>query len=441
MLVFLQYLLDPAFLGGLILYCLIFTVLSMYVWRRPTLLSSLLMGYFLICASIILFAYMSGVTLLTLDAIERYIPSANEVYAFFEKGWFNIVADFDQLGNKHLHFPGYTIPLGFFLYIFQNSLIALHLFSTIFGLLIIYQLYQITAFLYEEKTARLAALMLAFSPYFIFLSSLILRDTFGIFLILWFFRNWQLFESKGNIKYVALMCFAIFVQLLIRPPIGLLLIGIIVIEKFLYNKPHKSVVPKIIKIIICIILGLGVLSFLIGSFNSNSFVLKGLKYAQLEYINQRTEPSYEAGSTYLENRSYSNYAELLRQLPQLIYYFLCVPFPWQVKSASQAVALIDSSVLWVIYILFFCELRNFIKKNRKWSIIIFSYFLLGITSSALLQGNIAGAQRHRLLFTVLIIPFAAHKLLSILDNNGFINSYKVMLRTSAQIRDVGLTKL
>jgi hypothetical protein len=94
----------------------------------------------------------------------------------------------------------------------------------------------------------------------------------------------------------------------------------------------------------------------------------------------------------------------------LTVYFLGSPFPWQIQKAIHLFALMDSAVLWVIYVLFFLEAKTFLRKNKKWAVILFTYLIFGVCSSGIVQTNVGGSQRHRLMFTILMLPFAVHRL-------------------------------
>ena len=430
--------LDPYILGGFLLYAITLMVLCIYFWRHRNFLASLMLVYFIFCSTIIINAYIFNINLITPDAEYVFLPSAQKVINFLDQGLFSAILDYGKLRDLNLNIPFYTIPLGTVLFFFQGSFIAGHLFSTIFGILIIYQLYHITFFLYDKRTAQFAALLWTASPFFNWISILIMRDTFGLFLILWFFRLWQLYEIKGDSKYLYLILFNFMCNLLLRPPMAVVLFTTVISYRIFGIQSNKSIFFRILKFAgISVLAALILFKILSGMIDTDSLLLKGLKYAELETINKRAAESFEAGSTYLEVGMYKSYTDLLKYWPLLIFYFLCSPLPWQIKKPRHAFALIDSTVLWFLYGLFLFEIWQFKKRNNKWGVIFLSYLLLGISSASLLQGNVGGAQRHRILFTAIMIPFAAHRLLVILDKSGIFDSFKMIFQQNLFLGNKG----
>lgn len=403
---------DPAFLGGMVLFFLSLMVLLVFLWRNRDLLSILLLSYFLICSGFILVAdYYNFVW--HNDSYRYYIPVALQTAHTWRQGLVEAIVGLDLWQHLSHGIPGYITPLALSFFVFHDSMIAGRLLSTIFGALTIYQLYQLTKTLYDYKTANITAFLVVFSPYYCWMSISILRESISLFFIVWIFRLWQLYEIQPAFKLRVLFLFALFYLGLLRPEIMLFIIMVMVITKTIFNPNWRvNFIIKGISLATCVLIMLFISAKILQSEELTQLkATKGIQMAQLDYLAKRIQGSSEAGSSYGAGIQYTSYWGALKYMPLLIVYFMASPFPWQVTKASHALGLLDSMVLWMLYFLFLLEFKSFIQRNKKWAGIIFTYILLGASCASVIQGNMGAALRHRMLFTILIIPFAAHQIL------------------------------
>lgn len=411
--------LEPDFLTYLIFSSIIMMALSINLWRKRGFLQYLLIIFFLICFCIITLNYLKPFLPQHSDSFRFYIPNALKHADAWRKSIIDSiftvsVKDFIA-GN-----PAYVYPLGLVFFLSENSLACARLFSTVFGLMLVYVLYHLTKDLFDERTAKLTALLLACSPYYMLLSCSILRDVHAVFFLIWFFRLWVQYEKVHTNKIRILMLISLFCLGMLRPPVFLVIMSVILLYKTAFNIKKKS---NVMMTILKLGLVLTCLSYTLNYlYNDQSFkdvrLLKGVQYAQLDNMMKRNVGSSDADSGYAKELHYSSFSEAMLYLPLLSIYFMCSPFPWMVQKTNQALAIIDSSVLWFLYIFFFLELWPYWKTNKKWANIIFTYLLMGICSASLIQGNMGAAVRHRLLFTALILPFAAHGLLKLITKKS-----------------------
>ncbi|MCK9375548.1 MAG: glycosyltransferase family 39 protein [Syntrophobacterales bacterium] len=310
--------------------------------------------------------------------------------------------------------PAYIYPLSLIFYLSDDSQEVARLFSLIFGIMSIFVLFKLTEDLYNTRTANFTALLLAFSPNYMLLSVAILRDTHSIFFLLWFFRLWRLYQKTPTIKVKFLMVFSFLYLGMLRPPVMLVLLCVVILHKTVFQyKKNKLLVARIIQfgVILGILLGTFI-NLYSGSVLSDLRIIKGAEYIDIDNMIKRSDSTSDADSGYTGEFRYTNIYEAILFMPILVIYFMGSPFPWMVKKTNQALAMADSSVLWFLYIYFFLEIKAFYKRDRKWALIIFSYILIGVCSASLVQGNMGGALRHRLLFTALMFPFAANNILN-----------------------------
>lgn len=411
--------LDPHFLTGLVFIVSIIFLLFIGFWRNRDYLIYCIFIFLILCASFILLNGIFKVFPLKVDSIEDYIPAGMTVANNLRAGVTGFVESLPRLIQDK--FLAYTFWVGVIFAITGNSLIAASFLSSIFGALTIYMVFHIAKDIYDVRTARLTVLLLAISPFFIFISSVIMRDTMVTFFICWFYRTWLLYDKIPERKYLWLMTFILLATGLLRPPIMFVIIASIMIYKLFFEKRENQsryfrMLVKYMKVVI-VLFGLVLAVATVTKTIDVKAIIQsrlgsGLKYTEMEQINQRISRSESAGSYYYPVAKHDSPLTILTYLPLLVAYFMASPFPWQVHKMTALFAVMDSAVLWAIYLLFFMEIRSFIKRNKKWAVVLFSYIFLGVCASSIVQANVSAAQRHRIMFTVLILPFAVHRLVS-----------------------------
>jgi 4-amino-4-deoxy-L-arabinose transferase-like glycosyltransferase len=404
---------TPEMIGGIAFLSIIFCGLIAYLFKNRNLVGVLLLVYFSVCSSLLIANGFGSFLPMPDDAFYKFIPAGKYFSTLLHRDILGGLMDYGSWMNRS---PAYTVPLGLVFAAFGDSLIAGGALSTLFGVMTIVQLYHIAQRLYDIRTAKIAALLLSLSPYYWLISVLILRDTMALFFIAWFFRLWMSYGYKSDNKTMLLMIFSFVYIGLLRPVVAgsLTLVFIAYYVFFIKRKGQFFVVLKVVTTaVFCLILvySLTQTNIIAQLSNMGGPVGQAFKYLNIETASDRADASGQtAASSYMEGLQYRSHGEAIKVLPLLILYFMCSPLPWQVKKISHLLALSDSMMLWFLYIFFFLEVRSFIKRQPKWAIIILLYLAIGIVGSALIQGNIGAAQRHRIMFTIFIIPLAAHNL-------------------------------
>jgi hypothetical protein len=405
---------DLQLIGGLAFLSIIFCSLVIFLYRRRNFLAFLLLGYFLVCSCLLLANQFKAFLPLPSDSVDRFIPAGLRLSTNLHR---DILGGLVSFGDILERTTAYTFPLGLVFFFFGDSMIAGGALSMAFGALTIVQMYRLTQTLYDTRTAKFAALLLSISPYYWLLSVLILRDTMVLFFIVWFFRLWMSYENKSDHQTIGWMVFSLLYIGLLRPVALTAILMVIAIYHILIVKKSKH--PWILKYLVVGVFGLA-LVYGIAQYNvlvyaqaMGGSVGKGAKYLDLDNASERAQASgSSASSNYNQGLEYHSFTEALTVLPMLVFYFMCSPLPWQIGKFNQLLALADSMVLWTIYLFFALEIKAFYKRDPKWATILILYLGIGILGSSLIQGNIGAAERHRVMFTVFILPIAAHNLLS-----------------------------
>jgi len=414
--------LTPEYLTAFVFIISITLFISISLWRSNDIIHRIVLMFLIMCGSIILINGLFDIFPQKIDSIQDFIPTSLKIADMIRSGITNIYVNFGNfLDDKIERVFVYTFWVGLIFVITKDSIPAGSFLSSIFGALTIYMIYHIAKDLFDSKTAKLTALLLALSPFYIYMSCVIMRDTMVTFVITLFYRIWLLYDKAPERRYLWLMILTLFLVGLLRPPMMIVILSSILIFKLFFEKRENQslgtiIFTKYLKIVF-VMFGILILgAYFTGAINIKSIMESRLgssiKYTQMETINNKIEGNSGAGSFYYPVPKHDSIVSILEYMPLLVVYFIASPFPWQITKATQLAALADSSVIWVICFLFFLEARSFARRNKKWAIILFTYLILGICASSIVQTNMGGSERHRIMFTIFLLPFAAHKILN-----------------------------
>jgi hypothetical protein len=115
----------------------------------------------------------------------------------------------------------------------------------------------------------------------------------------------------------------------------------------------------------------------------------------------------EARSGYLQEASIATPEEALRYFPLGLFYFLTVPWPWQVGAFRQNLIIPETAFWLALYPLMVVGMRRAFKSNQPGT--VFLLVLTGGTCAiyALLSANVGTTYRMRSQVWLLWAPFAA----------------------------------
>jgi len=381
-----------------------------YLMKQRNTLAKYLLLYFFICLIFILIKWRLSVELGTYDA-QLYQSLATTISSQLHKDFL------PNLPNIFLGYSAYTVPLGFLYFIFGNSEVVGQLFSTMFGLGVLYNLHQLALACFNRKVANLTTLCLTLYPYGWILATTLNRDIPVAFFITLLFRmlaeaqNGQRNFSRKSFYVIVLGCIAYLT--LLRPPL-LLLCGLTVSIYLLIQKRGLFTYPNIFRPIKTLLLSLLIMALAITAFWGKdyfaSFRLTGqaVQFISLDNLNRRLASSEDAGSAYMTGMRYASARDILTIMPLATAYFMYSPFPWQVQSPKQALGLLDSTLMLVLTYYFLKGIKDLYRRRRKLTMVLVTFLLVGFCTSSLLQSNIGAAMRHRTMFFLLMIPMAAH---------------------------------
>lgn len=400
-----------SWLSFLAFAAIIAAVLLRYIQRRDSALAWILLGYFCVCCALIATKWYLRLDLAVYD-VEKYQAGAIQIAALLR-------ADF--LGNLPYilrPYAAYTLPLGLLYFVFGDSEPLGQLLNTVLGLGVIMNLYRLATVWFNRRIANYTVLFLFLYPYGWILGSSLNRDMMIAFCITLFFR--VLSEIRGRERggarpglWVAALG-SCFYMALLRPPL-LILCGLAV---FVYWMAHPGAAPKrgqlhrtvrLTCIVLVMLLGSAGFFFL-GKYDTarGKWEQEATQFCEVGSMNHRLRISEDAGSAYMSGVRYSSYLDVLKVMPLASCYFLFSPLPWQVTSPKQALGIVDSTWMMLVCWYFMKGIKPLYRSNRKLTMALLAFLLVGFTTSSVLQANAGSAMRHRTMFSFLMFPIAVH---------------------------------
>jgi len=125
-------------------------------------------------------------------------------------------------------------------------------------------------------------------------------------------------------------------------------------------------------------------------------------------MNQRLRISEDAGSAYMKGVNYSSYHDVIKVMPLATVYFMFSPMPWQVSSPKQALGILDSTWMLLVCWCFLRGIKPLFRSNRKLTLALLTFLIVGFTTSSVLQANAGSAMRHRTMFSFVMFPVAVY---------------------------------
>lgn len=214
----------------------------------------------------------------------------------------------------------------------------------------------------EEKWKRVGIALFSFFPNYIFISSLLMRESLIILLVLlsfWLFLCWK---EKGEIKSVIGVVFVLLPACIMHSGCFILVVGYIFVFLFYNREQKRCCITKRT----CWGLGIATVIFIILWFSPMHNVLFAYFYKELDWrgiahlIESRNHQI--AGANYLTHQEINGPWDLLIYLPLRMLYFQISPMPWNWRGITDAVAFIIDSGTYIVAL--FCVISMLIKKKK-----------------------------------------------------------------------------
>lgn len=306
--------------------------------------------------------------------------------------------------------------ISLFYTVFGESKMIAQSISVALGTASVYLVYKICLILWDNHSAKKAAWVTALFPTLILYSSLILREVYIVFILL--YGLLAIIYFIKNKTYISF--FKVLVSFYILTSFhGALSIGLFVFLFYLMLQLMKKVLINlkdlkinIFSFLLIIILLVPIILFLTLNFRipylPSEFDLENIIYQ----INARIIGGSEYPSfLYIEHKGEFFFQVILR-----IFYFLYSPFVWDIEKTYHIIGLFDG-LLYFILTIYIIKNWQTIRRNPILQIFIL-IFIFYVVVHSMGVGNFGTGIRHRSKFVVLLIILAAPKI------NTFILSRK-----------------
>lgn len=381
--------------------------LALILLKRRDLVGKLLLVFLLLCLAFITVNWKLGLDLGQYDA-RLYQSLASGLSRNLTTDWLV------DLKDLFVPYWAYTLPLGLIYTVFGPSPLVGYLFNTIMGIGVILNLHRLARLCFSRRVADGTAVIMVLYPYGWVLSGTLNRDMMIAFFLTLLFRllaemTKQPAGSGNGLKgALALGCMAYLT--LLRPPL-LLLCGLVGLAYLLIGKcrtlPRKPLLlPLKVGLLLTLLTAGGTILYQSSALTQFRLAAQAAQFTDIDNLNVRLQNSEDASSAYLEGVRYASYQDILWVMPLSTFYFMYSPLPWQVISAKQALGLVDSLFLMVITYFFLWGFKDLHRSNRKFSLTLAAFLIVGFCTSGLLQANVGAAMRHRTMFFFLMFPVA-----------------------------------
>jgi hypothetical protein len=306
-----------------------------------------------------------------------------------------------RLSIRHLDSlqVGYFYLIGGIYYLFGVAPMIPVILNCIVGAVTAIPVFGITRDLAGREAARPAALLVTFFPSVVLWSTLLIRDTLVIFLLLLVIESVMALRRGFTIPRLVRFLVVLAALGTFRQYLFVILAGTSVMS-FVLGRAGRT--GRSFGVGVVVLLGLFLLVKLAG------FGLWELERASLFHLNQRRQfnalPS--AAGSIAPEVDISEPVSALTYLPVGMVYFLGSPFPWQVLNARQIMAVPDVLVWYLLLPPIFFGLVHIVRRRfRDGAMLLLSITTITVLYS-LVEGNVGIIFRHRAQIIVPMMVFA-----------------------------------
>ena len=262
----------------------------------------------------------------------------------------------------------------------------------------------------SESTARRAAWLVTLSPAFVFWSGSLYKEGLTLLLLSVAACHTLRLQSGWRGRSVITLILCVVALAGVRVYLGILLALAVALSQFwgrIQGARQSRGVPvflrqaAVMSVFAVVIISVGL------TVRTEHILLESDEGVLVNLDVRRAGSAKEAQSGYLQEASVASPVEALQYFPVGLFYFLTVPFPWQLGSVRQNL-IIPENLFWLgLYPLVVVGIRQTIKSNRPGTV-----FLLLMTGGmcvvyALLSANVGTSYRMRSQVWLLWAPFAA----------------------------------
>jgi hypothetical protein len=284
-----------------------------------------------------------------------------------------------------------------------QNILAGSFFCAVFGAGSAVSVYFCTLRLFNNfRSAKTAAVIVAFFPSLIIWSSQMLKDGLIIFLLVLVMLCVLRLQEKLDYVALAVLVFSMFGILSMRFYVFYML-AVAVVGSFIIGTSNsvRSIARRA-----GIMIAIGIALTYLGILNTATFQFQ--KWGNLEAVQRsRSDLAGRAESGFGEDLDVSTTEGAISALPVGFSYLMFAPFPWQITNVRQAITLPEMLVWWLSIPLLCIGFWYTLKYRLRESVGILLFALMLTIAYSIFQGNVGTAYRQRAQIQVFHFMFIA----------------------------------
>jgi hypothetical protein len=294
---------------------------------------------------------------------------------------------------------GYFALVGTIYALFGEYQVLPVLVNCVVGGLCAYPAYLVAARVSGRSAGRGAAVLVTFFPSIVLWSSLLIRDAFALFFLLWCAVLAQSLLEKFRLRTLLTLVLCLAALGTLRSYLLVLTAGAAVVAFLVagVRRPGRAIAISVACAVLVLLL---VKSSGLGGDYLGDASLQGLA------MRRRYNGLVGEGAIAMEGHDLSTAGGALSYLPVGLAWFLLSPFPWQF-AGRQSFA-IPEVLVWYACIPFVAMGVVFaLRRRRRHSLVPLFVGVFVTLLYSLVEGNVGIIFRHRAQALVLLLPFAA----------------------------------
>ncbi|HSE26448.1 MAG TPA: hypothetical protein VLB68_32570, partial [Pyrinomonadaceae bacterium] len=254
----------------------------------------------------------------------------------------------------------------------------------------------------NERVSRLSAAMVCFFPSLVLWSAQALKDGLIVLtLSLAILATLKLLE-KVTVGYVCLLTACLFGLLSLRFYIFYMMAAA-VIGSFVIGMKSMNSQSFVGRFVAIAFIGLALTWFGVLRYATAQFG----QYGTLKMIQTVRQDQSMAGSGFGQDVDVGTAGGAITAIPQGLVYLLFAPFPWQLASVRQGLALPEMAVWWLCFPLLILGIWYSMKHRLRKVAPIFLFTTMLTLAYSVFQGNVGTAYRQRSQLLVFYLIFVA----------------------------------
>lgn len=298
----------------------------------------------------------------------------------------------------------YSAFIGFIYYIFGRSSFLMQIINVFVGVLIVFNIYRIGAFLWGERFGQRAAWISTFFPTLALYAAITFRETFILYFLtlsLYYLLKWH---DKGEVKFFIFSSLLILFSGILHSAFTLVLLihGYLVLKRWfkecIFHGHAKCCIRVTASGLLILVIAGGVLMSEVG------LKQKFRNISTLDDIRNLQASAARDRAAYLENISLARPIDIIWQLPIRVIYFLFAPFPWMYSSSADLIGFADVAFYLVLIIWAWKRRSNWLYGKKALPLLLMFLVLLAIFAMG--TSNYGTAIRHRIKIVPMLIIWA-----------------------------------